>query len=231
MKYLYIFIGLGIIILYTNCSQQKLSDRNISNLLTFLNIDDSSHILQAHDIINEKLISYDSIKKEISLLELTNYQKSVSIGKILPDTYPPYSAYLVGIQEQVPDVFTVIIYINTDYIAPMYLINYKDTVFVDYIYHEGSYVYDVVEDTNNKENIFSYQRWFEFHQDTVYEIENNIRSDYYSDTGKQIERNKDSLIVKYKVEENGMFKKVYYDSIPYLAKSHKDSKASVLKKH
>ena len=213
MKYLYLFIGLVLIIFfYIRCSQQKLNDRDISPILAFFDINDSVNILQTHDIINEDLISYDSIKKEISLLKLTNYQKSVSIDKILPNTYPPYTAYLVGIQERVQGVYTVIIYIYTDYIAPIYLLNYKDTVFVDYIYHEGSYVYDVVEDTNNREVIYGYQRWFEFHQDTVYKIENNIQSYYYSDIDKQIERSKDSLISKYEIEKNGMFTKIYSDS-------------------
>ena len=161
-----------------------------------------------HDIINEKLISYDTLIQEISLPMLSAYQKSISIGKILSDKYPQYTTYLVEIQERVDNVFTVILYIYEDNIHPTYLLNYKNFVLIDYIYHNGSYVYDVVEDISGKEIIHGYQRWFEFHQDTVFKIENNIQDDYYIDTGIQIERSKESIITKYKIEKNGMFKKI-----------------------
>jgi len=209
MKYLYILVSLIFIGLSTNCFQQNLSNKNISTFFAFFNINNPDTILQTQNMINEKLICYDTIKKEISLLKLTDYQKSISIDKILSNNYPICEAYLVGVQERVPKVYTVIVYIYTNYTAPMYLINYKDTVLVDYIYHDGSYVYDVIEDTDSKEIIYGYQRWFELHQDTVYRIENNIQSEYYSNTEKQIEKSKNSTIIKYKIEESGMFKQIF----------------------
>jgi hypothetical protein len=186
----------------------------MNKLLTILNISDNN-ILGQHDIIDENIISYDTIKKEISLLKLTAYQKSLSNKNLIFNKYGDnYTIYLIEIQERLPTIFTVIIYIYTDYIAPIYLLNYKDTVLVDYIYHDGSYVYDVVADTDEKESIYAYQRWFEFHHDTVYKIENNIHDEYYSDNGKQIECSKDSITTKYKIEQTGKFKKIFYDSIP-----------------
>jgi hypothetical protein len=166
-----------------------------------------------HNVINEKLITYDTINKKILLLPLTEYQRQLSIGKILPANNPAYMAYLIEIQERLSNVFTVIIYLDTDDIAPIYLLNYKDTVLVDYIYHDGSYVY-YTESEDDKEIIFGYQRWFEFHHDTIYKIENNIHDEYYANSGNQIERSKDSIITKYKIDKNGKFNKIFYDSIP-----------------
>jgi hypothetical protein len=184
----------------TGCNQRQSANQH--KILTMFKLSDKDSIFRLDSIINKKDFSYNT------LLELTNYQKSLSIGKILSDTYPPYAAYLVGIQERLPHVFTVIIYIDTDDIAPMYLINYKDTVLVDYIYHDGSYVYYTEGKTDEKEIIYSYDRWFEFHHDTVYKIENNVRDNYYSKTGKQVLFGKDSIITKDKIEEDGRFREI-----------------------
>ena len=193
------------LLLFASCSQQQSSGKD--KLLALFNFSNTDNIFKQDTIINDKLISYDRIKKEITLLRLNDEQKLRSMSKILSDNYL-YEAYLVGIQERVPNVFTVIIFINTDYVQPIYLLNYKDTALVDYIYHNGSYVYDVVRDTDDREIVYGYERWFEFHNDTVCQIEVEIQDYYYNSTGEQIEFQKDSTITKYIIEETGKFKKI-----------------------
>jgi hypothetical protein len=217
----YIFTIVVLFIFFTNYTKKSLDNIEKDRLFTMFKISKDSVFFQ-HDVINEKLITYDTINKQITLSRFDNQQKQLSIGKILSVNNPPYTAYLVEIQERLSNVFTIIIYLDIDDIAPIYLLNYKDTVLIDYLYHDGSYVYDVIED-NDKEIIYSYQRWFEFHQDTVYKIENNIQDDYYAYNRKQIERCKDSIITKYKIEEDGVFTKVYCDSILCINKDYKNS--------
>ncbi len=213
----YRFFILISICFFLSCSRQKTNTNNLREILTLFGISENdSIILQQHNIIDEKYIPYDTLQHEILLLKFNTHQKSL-IAKLSPlNQTNAFGAYLFEIQQRVPNIFTVIIYTDSDNGTIMYFINYKDTSLIDYIYNEGNIGY-VTEQTNDKEIIEGYKRWVEFHNDTIFKIKiKMIKYDYYLDNKQDVEYKTDSVITKFKIEGNGKFKKLSYDSIAFV---------------
>lgn len=210
MKYKFFIL----IFLLLSCTRQKTSTNGLKELLTLFGMNkNDSIIVQQHDIIDEKYVPYDTVHQKISLLKFNNHQKSL-IAKLNPlNQTNAFGAYLYEIQQRVPNIFTVIIYTDSDNGTVMYFVNYKDAVLIDYIYNEGNIGY-VTEQMNDKEIIEGYKRWVEFHNDTIYKIKIKIvKYDYYDENKRDTECKLDSVVIKLKIEETGKFKKLAYDSI------------------
>ncbi len=201
--------------IYSSC--ERSNTKGLKNLLLFLEINENDSIVLGGDsIIDETNIPYDTINKEILLLKLNDYQKSL-ISNLYPlNTTNNFSAYLYEIQQRVPDIYTVIIYTESEYGILMYFVNFKDTTLIDYLFNEGNIGY-VTEQKANKEIIEGYKRRIEFHNDTIYKIEiRTIKFDYYSDDKKDFEYKTDSIISTFKIGTNGRFNKIGFDSISFV---------------
>jgi hypothetical protein len=201
------------IILFVGC-KQKSDKGELNRLLNSLKID-TSMVITNKNVISENDIPYDTLKRRINLYKFNKVQKSLIINRLEPlNQKNNYGAYLYLSENRVSKINTLVIYTDSDLGDLIYLVNFKDTMLVDYLYSDGNYGYPINQ-TNDEEIIEGFDQRFEFHSDTVYKIKNRIiRHDFHNEAKKNIEYIADSIIVMYKIEQNGKFTKIHYDSIP-----------------
>jgi hypothetical protein len=200
-------------LLLASCAQ-KSSNADLEKLLKHLKIDTNISITDKNEII-ERDIPYDTLKKEINLYKFNEVQKALITNRLKPLSQNiNYGAYLYLSKNLISKIYTLVIYTDSDLGHIIYLVNYNDTVLVDYLYNEGNYGY-LIDQDDEKEIIEGFNRHFEFHHDTVFKINNRIvKYNFLNEARKTFKYTADSIITKYKIEQNGKFTKIYYDSIP-----------------
>ncbi len=168
------------------------------------------------NVIVEDKIPYDALKKEVDLYKFKDFQKRMISDKLYPLSQDiSYGAYLYTIENRLPGIMTFVIYTESSFGNLTYLVNFKDTLLVDFIYNDGNYGYPI-EQTKDQEVIEGFDQRFEFKNDTVYKIKNKIiRYNYYNTDKQDVELISDSIISIFKIDQEGRFQRIYYDSISY----------------
>ncbi len=212
MKYLCCILIFNIFI--TACSQNA-NNKQLEELLQFFDIDTTMEITNLNVIVEDK-IPYDAHKKEVGLFKFTNFQKRLISDELYPlNKDISYGAYLYIVENRLPGIMTFVIYTESSFGNLTYLVNFKDTLLVDFLYNDGNYGYPI-EQTSDKEIIEGFDQRFEFKNDTVFKIKNRIITyDYYNIDKQDVEFVSDSVISIFKIDQDGRFKKIHYDSIPY----------------
>jgi len=212
MKSLFSILFVNIFI--TACSQ-NVNTTQLKELLRFFNIDSTMEITNLNVIVEDK-IPYDTLKKEIDLYKFTDFQKRLISDKLYPLKQDiSYGAYLYSVENRLPGIMTFVIYTESSFGNLIYLVNFKDTLLVDFIYNDGNYGYPI-EQTKDQEIIEGFDQRFELKDDTVYKIKNKIiRYNYYNIDKQDVEFISDSVISIFKIGQDGRFQRIYYDSISY----------------
>lgn len=189
---------------------------HVNPLLSYLEVKPDSIILDPRVSLDSRNLPHDHTAKKLALRELNARQRQLTTGrmKLFDSTSAirEHKSYLVSAMILVEGILSFAIYTESGYGGIMCLLNYRDTILVDYLACADDTEGNVVEEAEDHETIEGIQKWMEVRGDSVLVYSKVVRFESFFTKEQTLDRCIDSVVTVFKVDKYGRFERSPADS-------------------